>query len=214
MIYSSLASLFHSSSNNSPIYLIVYVDDIIITGPNTTQINQFIQSLSSRFSLKDLGPLSYFLGVEVIPHTHGLFLSQSKYIHDILQRANMLDSKPAKTPMTAHPPLLLNNGIPLSNPTTYRAIVGALQYLSFTRPDVAFPVNKLSQFMHAPTNLHLQALKRVLRYLHGTLRQGLLLRQKSTLQLHTFTDADWAGDKDNFRSTTGYIVYLGSNPIA
>ena len=125
----------------------------------------------------------------------------------------MLDSKPAKTPMTSHPPLLYK-GIPLSNPTTYRAIVGALQYLCLTRPDMTFPVNKLSQFMHAPTNLHLQALKRVLRYLHDTLRKGLLLRQKSPLQLHTFIDADWTDDKDNFRSTTGYIVYLGSNPIA
>ena len=142
----SYPSLFHISSNTSPTYIIVYLDDIIITGPNLTQINQFIQSLSSRFLLKDLGPLSYFLGIEVIPHNHGLFLSQSKYIHDILQRANMLDSKPASTPMTSHPLLLLNHGTPLSNPTTYHAIVDALQYLSLIRSDVTFPVNKLSQF--------------------------------------------------------------------
>ena len=85
-------SLFHLNSSPTPIYLIVYVDDTIVTGPNQTQLQQFITTLASRFSLKDIGPLSYFLGVEVIPHTHGLFLSQSKYINDILQKAEMLTS--------------------------------------------------------------------------------------------------------------------------
>ncbi|KAK1408451.1 hypothetical protein QVD17_40235 [Tagetes erecta] len=207
-------SLFIQKHTPSPIYIIVYVDDIIITGPNSTLVETFINSLANRFSLKDLGTLSYFLGVEVIPHTDGLFLSQGKYILDLLNRANMSDSKPVTTPMsTSEPPTKLD-GTPLPSPTDYRAFVGALQYLSLTRPDVAFTVNKLSQFMHSPTNIHWSALKRLLRYLHGTMHHGLLIRRHSPLNLHAFTDADWAGDKLTYRSTTGYIVYLGSNPIS
>lgn len=103
---------------------------------------------------------------------------------------------------------------PISSPTKYRALVGALQYLFITRPDISFAVNRLSQFMHTPTSLHWTTLKRLLRYLHGTLYHGILLRKNSPLKLHAFTDADWAGDKDIYRSTSGYIVYLGSNPIS
>ena len=206
------SSLFVNIS--SSIYILVYVDDIIVTGSNSSLVSSFITSLANRFSLKDLGTLSYFLGVEVLPHTNGLFLSQSKYILDIIHKANMTDCKPTNTPMSSSANPTINDGAPISNPTDYRSIVGALQYLSLTRPDVAFAVNKLSQFMHCPTDTHWIALKRLLRYLHGTNDNGLLIRRNSPLHLHAFTDADWAGDKLTYRSTTGYVVYLGSNPIA
>lgn len=104
--------------------------------------------------LNDLGPLSYFLGVEVFPHEQGLFLSQKKYIGDLLARANMSNAKAISTPMVSHPPLTLDDGSPLPNPTEYRALVGGLQYLSLTRMDDAFSVNRLSQFMHRPTDIH------------------------------------------------------------
>ncbi|KAI3786846.1 hypothetical protein L1987_40862 [Smallanthus sonchifolius] len=116
--------------------------------------------------------------------------------------------------MTCFEPLSKEDGIPLPSPTEYRAFIEALHYLSLTRPDVAFTANRLSKFMHTPTNLHWAALKRLLHYLHGTIHQGLLIKRNSPLQLHAFTDADWAGDKITYWSTTGYIVYLGSNPIS
>ncbi|KAI3701690.1 hypothetical protein L6452_26950 [Arctium lappa] len=206
-------SLFVHTSTSSPIYILFYVDDIIITGPNPSKVSSFITSLATRFSLKDLGNLSYFHGVEVLPHSNGLFLSQAKYILDLLHRANMSDCKSASTPSTTSPHPT-TDGTPLANPTDYRSLVGGLQYLSLTRPDVAFSVNKLSQFMHRPTVNHWTALKRLLRYLHGSIHLGIFLRRNSPLQLHAFTDADWAGDKKTYRSTTGYVVYLGSNPIA
>ncbi|KAJ9548602.1 hypothetical protein OSB04_021145 [Centaurea solstitialis] len=177
-------SLFVRHSNTSPIYILVYVDDIIFTGPNSSLVSSFITSLAHKFSLKDLGNLSYFLGVEVLPHPHGLFLSQSKYILDLLTKANMNNCKPASIPLTISDHLTTTNGTPLSDPKNYRSFVGGLlQYLSLTRPDVAFVVNKLSQFMHRPTDIHWAALKR----------------------LHCATYSS---------CTTGYIVYLGSNPIA
>lgn len=137
-------SLFVHHSPISSIYVLVYVDGIIIIGPNSSHISSFITSLSNRFSLKDLGTLSYFLGVEVLPHSDGLFLSQTKYILDLLTKSNMDDCKPTTTPMSSSLQLTINDGKPISNPTDYRSLVGGLQYVSLTRPDVAFAVNKLS----------------------------------------------------------------------
>lgn len=143
-----------------------------------------------------------------------LALSQRKYMMALLSRANMSDAKPVATPMEANTSLTLGTGTALDNPTEYRALVGSLQYLSLTRPDVAFTVNRLSQFMHRPTCAHWKALKRLLRYLLGTLHYGLNLFRDSPNTLHAFSDADWAGDKDDFISTGAYIVYLGRNVIS
>ncbi|KAG7559324.1 hypothetical protein ISN45_Aa05g009200 [Arabidopsis thaliana x Arabidopsis arenosa] len=93
-------------------------------------------------------------------------------------------------------------------------VIGSLQYLAFTRPDIAYAVNRLSQFMHRPTDIHWQAAKRILRYLAGTASHGILLRSNSPPSLHAFSDADWAGDNDDFVSTNAYILYLGTSPIA
>ena len=202
-------SLFVLHNTQGLIYLLVYVDDIIITGSNSSFLSTFISQFSSRFPLKDLGNLFYFLSVEVLPHPQGLFLSQHKYLQDLLTRAHMSNAKPVPTPMVMHPPLSTQTGAPLANPTEYRALVGSLQYLSLTRLDISFAVNRLSQYMHKPTEDHWAALKRLLHYLAGTTSHGLLLRQDSPTTLHAFTDADWAGDKDDYISTTGYIVYLG-----
>ncbi|GKV51222.1 hypothetical protein SLEP1_g57891 [Rubroshorea leprosula] len=108
----------------------------------------------------------------------------------------------------------LSTGTPLSDGTNYRKIVGSLQYLSLTRPDLSFVVSRLSQFMHHPTDSHWQAVKRVLRYLRGSVSHGLLLRPQPTLSLHAFSDANWARDRDTYTSTTGYLVFLGSNLVS
>lgn len=163
-------------------------------GSSTSALQAFITSLATRFSLKDLGNLSYFFGVEVLLHTNGLLLSQKKYIDDIFDRSKMSQAKPLPTPMVTHPPLTLSNDTPFSHPTQYRALVGSLQYLSLTRPDVAFAINRLSQYMQTPTDVHWDALKRLLRYLKGTSHYGLILHHHSLKNLHAFFDADWAGD--------------------
>ena len=203
-------SLFILSAHS--IYLIVYVDDIIITGPNSTAITQFVTHLAHRFALKDLGSLSYFLGVEVIPTASGLFLSQRKYILDLLARFGMLEARPAPTPLVVTQSLQAA-GPALDAPTDYRAALGGLQYLTLTRPDVAFAVNRLSQYMHKPTSDHWLALKRLLRYLCGTLDKGITIFRDSPLSLHAFSDADWAGDKDDYISTMGHVVFLGRTPL-
>ena len=126
----------------------------------------------------------------------------------------MNNAKPIATPMQTYPPLTkLGNTLPSS--TEYRSLVGGLQYLSFTRPDISFSVNKLAQYMQSPTQQHWEALKRLLRYLAGTIHHDLLLhRQFPSYNLHAFSDVNWACDTDDYISTTTYIVYFGNNPIS
>ncbi|KAK2968892.1 hypothetical protein RJ640_013235 [Escallonia rubra] len=184
------------------------------SGNNIEFLNSFVKNLDLRFSLKDLGMLHQFLGVEVIPTPGGLFLSQHRHINDLLQNFSMTGAKEVNTPMCSSTSLTLQDGSSHTDPTPYRKLVGALQYLSLTRPDVCFAVNRLSQFMHSPTEVHWTALKRVLRYLKATIHHGLYLRRGIPLTLQAFSDSDWGGDRDNGRSTTGYILYLGTNAIS
>ncbi|KAK1441497.1 hypothetical protein QVD17_07436 [Tagetes erecta] len=208
------ASLFIYNRNGTKCYFLVYVDDILLSSNNTGFMNDFVKSLASKFSLKDLGYPSHFLGVELIPTTHGLFLTQHKHIEDLLTMHHMDGAKPVNTPLCSSQALTLDDGTPKVDPTPYRKLVGSLQYLAFTRPDISFAVNKLSQFMHQPTQTHWQALKRLLRYLKGTIYHGLFLNKKSPLDLTAFSDSDWGGVSTAGRSTTAYIIYLGSNIIS
>ncbi|RVW33283.1 Retrovirus-related Pol polyprotein from transposon RE1 [Vitis vinifera] len=167
---------------SSLIYLLLYVDDIIVTGNNPSLLDSFTRKLHSEFATKDLGSLSYFLGLEASPTPDGLFISQLKYARDILTRAQLLDSKPVHTPMVVSQHLTVA-GSPFSNPTLYQSLVGALQYLTITRPDIAHAVNSVSQFLHAPTIDHFLAVKRILRYVKGTLHFGLTFRPSTILVL-------------------------------
>ncbi|GKV49633.1 hypothetical protein SLEP1_g56374 [Rubroshorea leprosula] len=208
------SSLFIYNRGSVVIYFLVYVDDIIVTGNNISFITSLIRTMGHRFSLKEPSDLSYFLGIEAVSVNDGLFLSQHRYIQDLLQKSGMTEAKPVATPLASTSNLLLHTGVTLPDGSDYRKLVGSLQYLALTRPDISFAVSRLSQFMHKPTDVHWQALKRVLRYLRGTTSHGILLRPQQSLSLHAFSDADWAGDRDTCLSTTGYIVFLGGNPIS
>ena len=172
------------------IYLLVYVDDIIITGNNPSAVQHFITLLSARFSIKDLGPPTYFLSVEVLSHPLDLILSQRRYIANLLVRAAMTDARLISNPLPTSPTLSLQFGIALSNPLAFHTIVGNLQYLTLTRLDIAYAVNKLSQYMHLPTSDHWTIVKHILRYLCGTINHDILLNRQSPLQLHDYLDAD------------------------
>ncbi|KAK9207149.1 hypothetical protein WN943_017434 [Citrus x changshan-huyou] len=207
-------SLFFKHIGRNVLIILVYVDDILITGSSEVYISEVISLLSSEFALKDLEDFNYFLGVEVTPSAEGLHLSQTKYVGDILRKAHMLESKGCNTPISVADKLQKDKGCSFTNPSLYRSIIGSLQYLTLTRPDIAFTVNKLSQFLAAPTSLHWQACKRVLRYLQSTTHFGLQFFKSGSPSFIAYSDADWGSDPDDRRSVGGYCVYLGSNLVS
>ena len=207
-------SLFILRQQESTVYFLVYVDDLIITGSDPALVSRIIHQLDSTFSTKDLGPLSFFCGIEVIPTTGGLLLSQRKYVLDLLTKHNMISSKAVPTPLATGTTLSANDGTPPVNATTFRQVVGGLQPLRMTRLDIAFAVNKLSQFMHALTSTQWGTAKRLLRYLNGTRNLSINLCSSTPISLHGYSDADWGGNPDDRTSTVAYVVFLGANPIS
>lgn len=207
-------SLFHAWNSGHLTLVSVYVDDIIITSSSPTLIQQVIQSMNQAFALKDMGELSYFLGIEVSKSSQGVSLTQAKYITDILDKHGMTDCSPVPTPMSTGSYLTKESGELIDNVSQYRSVIGALQYVTLTRPDIAFSVNKLSQFLSSPRTQHWKACKRLLRYLKGTIHLGLQFNNKGALQLHCFSDSDWACDRDDKKSVAGFAVYLGPNLVS
>lgn len=159
--------------------LLVYVDDIVLTGNSTHHIDQLTNQMHSVFSMKELGSLSYFLGISVQPFAQGLFLSQSKYAQDILLKAGLLDCKPSPSPAVTKATSASDFTTPFTNPALFRSIVGALQYLTITRPDIAFSVNQACQHMHSPSVGAFAGVKRLLRFIKGTIDHGLVFQPSS-----------------------------------
>jgi Reverse transcriptase (RNA-dependent DNA polymerase) len=207
-------SMFLAHHQGHILILLVYVDDIVITGSSPIQVDQCIQQLHSRFAIRDLGPLHYFLGLEATPNDQGLCLTQTKYLTALLTRVNMLNCKPCLSPMASGTIISSQGSAACKDPHQYRSVIGALQYATLTRPDLSFSVNKLSQYMHSPTEEHWTAAKRILRYVAGTLDHGLQFYKQTTPRIYSYSDSDWAGNYDDRRSTSGYCVYLGKNLVS
>lgn len=148
--------------------------------------------LSQSFHMKYLGTLRYFLGLEISRSAAGIFLCQKKYTMDILKEHKLLHAKPLQLLLDTHLKLTPDVGDPLPNPLSYQRLLGQLIYLTVTRPDINFSVPLLSQYMNKPTTAHLQAAYRVLRYLSGSISQGIMLASDFVAQLTAYTDSDWA----------------------
>jgi hypothetical protein len=170
-------SLFIYNKSRVTIFLLVYVDDIVITSSSPSATTALLDDLRSEFALKDLGVLHYFLGIQVKRTSEGISLSQEKYAAEILSKARMDKCKPV-------------NALNDEEATRYMSIVGGLQYLTLTRPTISFAVNKVCQFLHVPTDVHLAAVKWILQYVQGTLATGLQFHSASSLKPNAFSDAD------------------------
>jgi hypothetical protein len=159
-------SFFYFNKGGVTIFVLIYVDDIIVASSTQEATEGLLRNLEKDFALKDLGELHYFLGMEVNKVRNGIILSQDKYALDLLKRVNMASCKPVSTPLSTSEKLSAYEGVPLgpNDAKNYRSVVGALQYLTLTRPDISFAVNKVCQFLHAPTDIHWMAVKRILRY--------------------------------------------------
>ena len=218
-------SVFFKHHQGRRIILVVYVDDIIITGDDDIGITKLKQFLQSQFQISDLGRLRYFLGIEVSRSPQGILLSQRKYVLDMLSECGLLGCKPVDSPMLPTGKLLPEDGSPMKDPERYRRFVGKLNYLTVTRPDISFAVSVLSQFMATPYTGHWDAALRVLRYLKTTPGLGILYSDQGHCRVGAFTeegdgrisgfsDADWAGCPISRRSTTGYCVFVGGNLVS
>ena len=181
---------YHHSSTGKCIYLIVYVDDIVIKGSDQDGIQKLKQHLFSHFQAKDLGKLKYFLGIEVAQSNSEVVISQRKYTLDILSDTGMLDCNLVDTPIDLNVKLVPSQGKLLQDPGRYRRLVGKLNYLTITRPDISFPVSIVRQFLQSPCDSHWDAVVHILRYIKGTLGQGVLYENKGHTQVVGYSDAD------------------------
>jgi hypothetical protein len=181
--------LFIYQHNNDTSYLLLYVDDIVLTASSQTFLDHIITLLCFEFSMTDLVLLHHFLNIVVLCDSSGLCLSQRKYIIDLLSRVGMLDCQPSRTPVDTSLKLF-GDGEPFSDVTLYHSLTGALQYLTLTRPKISFSVQQARLYMHDPRISHYNHVKHILRYLKGTLDHGLHINTSSPTSLTAYSDAD------------------------
>jgi hypothetical protein len=202
------SSLFVLRRGSDVAYLLLYVDDMVITASSSSLLQRVVTDLHAEFAVKDMGDLHFFLGIDVQRTAAGFNLNQSRYAEAILQRAGMANCKPASTPID-NKGKLSADGPPVRDAKNYRSIAGALQYLTVMRPDLAFTVQQACLRMHDPRQQHEAQLKRILRFVRGTTSHGLLLRASTNLDVTAYSDVDWAGCPDTRRSTSGFCIFLG-----
>ena len=175
---------FRRSENEATLYLkkegdevqlviSLYVDDMLVTGSNTSLLAKFKKEMEDVFEMSDLGMMNYFLGMEIQQDNLGIFLSQKKYAIDVLKRFKLESCKEVATPLAQNERISKNDGEKLEDPSVFRSLVGSLLYLTATRPDLMFPAGLLSRFMSSPSSVHMGVAKRVLKYIKGTTDLGL-----------------------------------------
>ena len=160
--------------------------------------------------MSDLGEMRYFLGIEVQQSAEGIFISQKKYAKGIIDKHGMSGCKTVSTPLVSNEKFIKEDGSDKVEASKYRSLIGSLLYLTATRPDLMFSASLLSRYMENPTQQHLTAAKRVLRYVNGTVAYGIWYKPVEQLMLTGYTDSDWAGCQDDMKSTSGYAFSLGS----
>ena len=192
----------------------LYVDDLIFTGNCTAMFDEFKKSMMDEFEMTDLGMMHYFLGIEIVQSDDGIFLSQKKYVGEILDRFQMNDCNPVNTSVECGLKLHKDPEGKKVNNTLYKQIVGSLMYLTATRLDIMYSVSLISRYMENLTEMHLLAAKRILHYLQGTREFGLFYKKGEKSNLFGFTDSNYAGDQDDRKSTSGCVFMLGSGAIS
>jgi hypothetical protein len=206
-------TIFYRHRGSCITILAVYVDDIVIIGDDVEEITSLKERLGKAFEVKDLGPLRYFLGIEIARSSKGIVLSQRKYVLDLLTETGMLGCHPCKSSFNRNHQTCAQLGDPVDK-GTYQRLVGRLIYLCHTRPDISYVVSVVSRYMHDPRTGHMGVVYQILRYLKGTPGKGLWFRKNQNLDLEGYCDADWASSRDDRRSTSGYCVFVGGNLVS
>jgi hypothetical protein len=208
-------TMYRRSHGDDILLVGVYVDDLVITGSSLTAVEEFKEEMKRTFLMSDLGLLSFYLGIEVRRDAGGITLRQAHYAKKILEMAGMADCKAATTPMEERLRLSRDSTAEEVDATLYRRIVGSLRYLIHTRPDLTYAVGYVSRFLERPTDEHFQAVKKILRYIAGTLQYDLRYwRRTGTTRLVGYCDSDLAGYIDTRKSTTGALFFLGKSLVS
>lgn len=208
-------TLFLKKNEEGKILIVsVYVDDLIYTSNDNLMMQEFKSSMQEEFDMTDLGKMRYFLGIEVMQTSEGIHISQHKYAVELLRRFGMEECNAVSNPIVPGGKIDMDENGEKGDETLYKQIIGSLTYLTNTRPDLKFVVSLLSRYMSRPTKLHFHAVKRVLRYLKGTLDYGIWYKRGSAAELKVFTDSDYAGDVDGRKSTSGYTFMMSGGAVA
>jgi hypothetical protein len=207
----------YTAQDGEPFIIGVYVDDILLAGKSDRRMAEVKTTLSDEFNMKDMGELHYFLGVKIIQNTETgeIWMGQSVYTSNVLTKFGMTDSKSVRTPVDVSTKLVKDDGSEKIDKVKYQSAVGSLLYLSTrTRPDIAFAVSNVAKYCAEPTMQHMIAVKRIMRYLNGTRNLGLLYRRDEENKFIGYSDADWAGNLDDRKSTSAYIFQMGGAAIS
>ncbi|GJR67851.1 retrovirus-related pol polyprotein from transposon TNT 1-94 [Tanacetum coccineum] len=207
-------TLFTRKAGKHLLLVQIYVDDIIFASTNPKACKLFAFEMNSTFKMSMMGQMSFFLGLQVSQNPRGIFINQSKYAQEILKKFGFDSCTPIDTPMAERPNLDEDKGGKLIDPTRFRGMVGSLMYLSASRPDIVFAVCMCARYQAKPTEMHLTAIKRIFRYLKGTIHMGLWYPKDSGFELKAFADADYAGCHDTRRSTSGSAQFLGHRLVS
>ncbi|XP_016570718.1 uncharacterized mitochondrial protein AtMg00810-like [Capsicum annuum] len=214
-------SLFTKLVNGDTVMVLVYVDDLLVTGNNYKLLCDTRQEIQKKFKMKDLGELKFFLGIEFSRSVKGIVMPQRKYALELVAATGLGGAKPVGTPLEVNQKLTsvkydehINNASVerdnlLADPTTYQRLVGRLLYLTMTRPDLAFSIQVLSQFMLCPKQSHMEAALKVFRYIKEAPGMGLLMPAGETTQLTAYCDSNWGACLETRRSVIGYLVKFG-----
>ncbi|GJR78820.1 putative ribonuclease H-like domain-containing protein [Tanacetum coccineum] len=207
-------TLFIKSQKGHILLVQIYVDDIIFGSTKKELCDEFEKLMKDKFQMSSMGELTFFLGLQVQQRKKGIFISQDKYVHEILRKFNYTDVKSASTPTDLEKPLVKDADADDVDEHLYRSMIGSLMYLTASRPDIMFAVCACARFQVSPKTSHLLAVKRIFRYLKGKPSLGLWYSKDSPLELVAYTDSDYAGATLDRKSTTGGCQFLGNRLIS
>ncbi|KAH9671430.1 hypothetical protein KPL70_017375 [Citrus sinensis] len=207
-------TLFIKQLNPGILVIQVYVDDIVFGSTSSDHVQEFVSQMKREFEMSMVGVLTYFLGLQVKKMENGIFVNQSKYAKSLVKRFGLDSAKHLRTPMSTNAKFIVDDSGSSVDPSLYRSMIGSLLYLTATRPDICFSVGVCARYQANPKESHLTTVKRIIRFVTRTVNDGIWYTNDTNSSLAGYSDADWAGNADDRKSTTGGCFYLGNNLVS
>jgi hypothetical protein len=207
-------NLYIKIEGNDLLIVLVYVDDIIFSSNNASLVKWFSSAMQSEFEMSIIGELSFFISLQITQRSEGIFISQEKYLREMLKRFQMEDSKPMSTPMVTGCKLSKDDDSHDVDQSSYRSMIGNLLYIIASHPDIMHVVGMVGRYQASPKHNHLLVVKIIFRYLKGTMDYGLWYPRNLNFQLLVYSDVDWANCVDERKSMSGGTFFLGDSIVS